>query len=148
MKFRLYLPLLIVPVVLVWFFSCNLSKPAAVSMDVSAEAFDKLSDYHFYAGNISDLKPNARLVPYELNTPLFSDYAYKARFVYVPEGKAAQYDTTKSLDFPVGSCLVKNFYYPADFREKNGARKIIETRLLVHREKGWEALTYVWNDEQ
>ena len=26
--------------------------------------------------------------------------------------------------------------------------KVVQTRLLVKREKGWEALPYVWNDEQ
>src|SRR5258708_4729647 len=136
MRFRLRLLLLFLPVLLVIWFSCNLTKPAAISLDVAAIPFEKLSDYHLYVGTMNELKPNDRLVPYELITPLFTDYAHKARFVYLPENKYVRYDTTRALDFPVGSCLVKNFYYPNDFREKDGARRIIETRLLVHRESG------------
>ncbi|MFI4963525.1 MAG: hypothetical protein ACHP6H_06690, partial [Legionellales bacterium] len=128
--------------------SCNAPKGANVKLDVAAKPFEKLSDYNFFGGIMNELKPNARVVPYDLITPLFTDYAHKARFVYVPEGKSADYDTTQVLQFPVGSCLIKNFYYPEDFRVKNGKRRIIETRLLVHRENAWEALDYVWNNEQ
>ena len=117
-------------------------------LDVDQKPFQNLSEYNFFSGLMSDLKPNARVIPYDLNTPLFTDYAWKARFMYVPEGKTVEYDTTKVLQLPVGSCLIKNFYYPNDFREKNGAKRIIETRLLVHRKDAWEALDYVWNDEQ
>ncbi|HWB62810.1 MAG TPA: SO2930 family diheme c-type cytochrome [Chitinophagales bacterium] len=127
--------------------SCNV-KTAKVALDISAAPFDKLSDYHFFTGTMSDLKPNARVVPYDLNTPLFTDYAHKARFIYIPDGKTAQYDTNTVVQFPVGSCLIKNFYYPDDFRVKGGKKKIIETRLLVHRADGWEAMVYVWNDDQ
>ena len=35
--------------------------------------------------------PGARVVGYTLNTPLFSDYAEKQRYVYVPAGKTATY---------------------------------------------------------
>ena len=131
-----------------YIISCNLKKSSLVVLDIAAKPFEKLSEYNFFSGVINELKPNARVLPYDLITPLFSDYAHKARFVYMPDGKSADYDTTKVLQFPVGSCLIKNFYYPDDFREKNGHRRIIETRLLVHRDKGWDALTYIWNNEQ
>jgi uncharacterized repeat protein (TIGR03806 family) len=140
---------MLVPVFITGYLAgCNLKKSAIVNLDVSAKPFEKLSEYNFFAGVMNELKPQARVVPYDLNTPLFTDYAHKARFVYVPEGKTATYDTNTVVQFPVGACLIKSFYYPDDFREKNGKRKIIETRLLVHRESGWDALTYIWNDEQ
>ena len=117
-------------------------------LDVAQKPFEKLSDYNFFAGVMNELKPNSRVIPYDLNTPLFTDYAQKGRFMYIPEGKTIEYDTTKVLQLPVGCCLIKSFYYPNDFREKNGPKRIMETRLLVHRADGWEALDYVWNDEQ
>ncbi len=127
--------------------SCN--KPVSkVTLDVASQPFKKLSDYNFFTGSLNELKPNERIIPYDLVTPLFTDYAHKARFVYVPEGKSAHYDTSKVLHLPVGSCLVKNFYYPEDFRKPEGRRRIIETRLLVHRDGGWDNLDYIWNDEQ
>lgn len=128
--------------------SCNLKQSTKVVLDVAATPFAKLSEYNFFAGTVSDLVPNDRVIPYDLITPLFTDYAHKARFVYMPEGKQVDYDTAETLNFPVGACLIKNFYYPDDFRNPTGKRRIMETRILVHREKGWEALDYIWNDEQ
>lgn len=133
--------------VALFFHSCN-TKPAHVLLDVAAKPFEKLSDYNFFSGVLNELKPNKRVLPYDLITPLFTDYAFKARFVYVPEGKSAAYDTTQVLQLPVGSCLIKNFYYPEDFNKPEGKRRIMETRLLVHREKGWDNLDYVWNEDQ
>lgn len=128
--------------------SCNMGKGSQVSLDITKEPFKKLSEYNFFAGNINELKPNDRVVPYDLITPLYTDYAFKARFVYMPEGVSTEYDTTQTLQFPVGACLIKNFYYPEDFNKPEGKRRIIETRLLIHRQSGWDNLDYVWNDEQ
>jgi len=109
---------------------------------------EKLSDYDFFKGDIADLSPKENVHPYTLNSALFSDYAHKARFVKLPEGKTADYHPTEVMEFPVGSILIKNFYYPNDFSQPDGARRILETRLLIHEEEGWKALPYVWNDEQ
>lgn len=128
--------------------SCNNGKTKTVTLNVSEAPFQRLSEYGFFTGSLKSLTPNKGVLPYDLITPLFTDYAFKARFVYVPEGLSATYDTTQVLQLPVGSCLIKNFYYPDDFRKPEGKRRIIETRLLVHRETGWDNLDYVWNDEQ
>ena len=93
-------------------------------------------------------RPSPRVVPYGLNTPLFSDYAEKARYVFVPEGKAARYTAEGVLDFPVGTALVKTFAYPADLRRPADGVRFIETRLLIHKADGWAAYAYVWNAEQ
>jgi uncharacterized repeat protein (TIGR03806 family) len=108
----------------------------------------KLSDYGFFVGNIAEQKPAAGVVPYRLNTPLFSDYAEKLRFVKLPDGKAAQYDPNEVMDFPVGTTIIKTFYFPTDFRDAAKGRRLMETRLLVRGESGWKALEYVWNDDQ
>lgn len=92
--------------------------------------------------------PNAGLTPYALNTPLFSDYAEKLRFVYMPPGMKAAYRPNGVLEFPVGTALVKTFAYPADFRQPEKAVRYMETRLLIRRADGWTPLDYVWNDAQ
>ncbi|MBS0361202.1 MAG: hypothetical protein JSR98_07470 [Proteobacteria bacterium] len=92
--------------------------------------------------------PNAGVTPYALNTPLFSDYAEKARFLYLPPGTHATYRAEGALDLPVGATLVKSFAYPADLRKPAEKVRVIETRLLIHRKRGWVALAYVWNDAQ
>lgn len=96
----------------------------------------KLSTWRLFT---SELKPNKRVVPYELNTPLFTDYATKRRFVWMPEGQAATYKSDDTFEFPKGTILSKTFSY---------ADRLIETRLLVNGDGGWVALPYVWNAEQ
>jgi uncharacterized repeat protein (TIGR03806 family) len=101
----------------------------------------RLSAFRFFAGD----RPNARVLPYRLNTPLFSDHADKDRFVYVPAGKVARFDREGRLDLPVGSALIKSFAYPAEAGAPAGARRVLETRVLLRRAEGWVALPYVWD---
>jgi uncharacterized repeat protein (TIGR03806 family) len=94
----------------------------------------KLSEFRFFAGG----KPNARVRPYTLGTPLFSDYADKDRFIYVPAGQQAKHRGDGGIDFPVGTALIKTFRYPG---------QVLETRLLLRRASGWVALPYVREGE-
>ena len=106
-----------------------------------------LAAYRLFA-DAGAQRQNAGVTPYALNTPLFSDYAEKARFLYLPPGAHAAYRPKDALDLPVGATLIKTFAYPADLRHPGELSRKIETRLLIHRRFGWTALTYVWNDEQ
>ena len=94
------------------------------------------------------IRYNERVVPYDLNTPLFSDFALKARAIYVPEGTTITYDAERPFDFPIGTVIVKTFYFAADFREPTRELTLIETRLLRRTEDGWEAWPYIWNEAQ
>lgn len=65
----------------------------------------------------------------------------------MPEGKKATYTSDgKILDMPVGSLLIKNFYY--DNVQPGNTSRIIETRVLIKKENGWVFAEYVWNNEQ
>lgn len=112
------------------------------------ERKDKLSEYGFFVGKLADLKPSQGSVPYTINTPLFSNYAEKLRFVRIPDGAKVIYSDSVAFEFPQGTVLIKNFFFPADFRKPEKGRKILETRLLVNQPGGWEAYPYIWNDEQ
>jgi uncharacterized repeat protein (TIGR03806 family) len=112
------------------------------------ERRDKLSEYGFFVGKLSDLNPSSSVHPYTLNTPLFSNYAEKIRFIKIPEGSIIKYHPTEVFEFPVGTILIKNFYYLNDFRKPEKGRRIIETRLLINQPDGWESLPYIWNDDQ
>lgn len=109
---------------------------------------EKLSDWKIFSGKLSALTPANGVVPYAVNTPLYSDYAEKARFVKMPEGSWVNYQSSDVFDFPTGTLLIKVFYYSADFRKPGEAKKIMETRLLVKEAAEWKAITYVWNEEQ
>ncbi len=108
-----------------------------------------LSEWKLFGEPMRELKPAGnRMFPYEINAALFSDYAYKARFIKLPDGEKIGYHAEEVLDFPKGTILVKNFYYPFDFQKPEGAKRILETRLLLHEEDEWKAIVYQWNDEQ
>ncbi|MFI8607030.1 SO2930 family diheme c-type cytochrome [Pseudomonas sp. NPDC077649] len=106
------------------------------------------------------LQPAAGVLPYNLNTPLFTDYAHKLRTLWMPAGSQAQYAEAR-FDYPVGTVLSKTFYYPRDTQgrllrsEQQGAEavelkrvRLIETRILLRQEQGWVALPYVWDAAQ
>lgn len=108
----------------------------------------KLSDYGFFKGEMAELTPSERVLPYSLNTPLFSDYAFKKRFIYLPKGEKITYAKDAVFDFGEGTILIKNFYYPKDFNSPYGEKKLIETRLLLRQKNNWIPLNYIWNHEQ
>ncbi|NPC86834.1 hypothetical protein HPC49_52710, partial [Pyxidicoccus fallax] len=111
---------------------------------------NSLSGFGLFTGSPADggLKPVAGNVPYELTTPLFSDYAVKSRTLHVPPGKAAGYHARDVLDLPVGTLITKTFAFPADLREPDKDVRVIETRVLVRQPGGWEAYPYFWNEAQ
>ena len=114
---------------------------------LSTEFPPVLSEFEFFIDQTQQL-PADNVHPYELVTTLFSDYSYKSRFVYVPDGKKGIYQKDWVFDFPVGSALIKTFYYPIDERNLELGSKLLETRVLLHKETGWEAVSYAWNEEQ
>ena len=124
-----------------------------------------LADWHVLDVRDGKLAPNAGVLPYDLNTPLFTDYAHKLRTVWMPKGHPARYEADEAFDFPVGTILSKTFYYPraagdAVVRSNDAGPdlrgggldlakvRLVETRLLVRRKDGWVALPYVWNAQQ
>jgi len=128
------------------FYSC--SEISKDGIQIPDKPFENLSEYQFFEGELSALQPAENVLPYELITPLFSDYSHKSRFVWMPEGTSATYTTDHVLDFPKGAVLIKNFYYVNDESIEDSDRRIIETRLLINRGDEWDAYGYTWNDEQ
>lgn len=130
------------------FYQCQSTNRTAVRVDLK-QPFEQLSEYNFFVENIQDLQPNERVLPYDLNSTLFSDYAKKARFIYMPEGAAgAKYHPDKMMDYPTGTVMIKNFYYDHDERDESKGKRIMETRLLIKDETAWQAHGYTWNEEQ
>jgi len=107
----------------------------------------RLSDYRLFIDQ-AGRQPNAGMTPYGLNTPLFTDYALKSRFVFLPKGSAATYTKVGVFEFPVGAVLVKTFAYPADMRRPSSTLRAVETRLLIRKPSGWVAQTYMWTQDQ
>jgi uncharacterized repeat protein (TIGR03806 family) len=150
--------LLFLGFVMAVFFSCREEDPgpippmpapggSPVVFDPAAVPYQTLSEYNFFQGAMADLVPVQGVLPYSVITPLFSDYAKKARFVWMMPGVKATYvDDHSLLDFPDGSVLIKNFYY--DRVQPQDARRIVETRILYKLNGEWSFAEYVWNTEQ
>lgn len=118
-----------------------------VNFNPEFEPFLALSSYNFFAGAIKSLSPNARVIPYKPISSLFSDYALKKRFIWMPEDVTGSYNGDgEPLDFPTGTVLIKNFYYENVL--PSNTTQLIETRLLYKTEEGYKFAEYFWNDDQ
>lgn len=122
---------------------------SGVNTDAFVADCPNLSDYRLFAEATNPLTdPNSGGIMYDLTTPLFTDYANKYRFLFVPEGTQAVYRSQEVFDFPVGTIITKTFTIQADLRDDSSAQDIVETRLLIHRKEGWVALPYIWNQDK
>ncbi len=118
-----------------------------VVVDLTQVPYPKLSDYHFFEGDIKLQNPSLNVIPYEPASSLFTDYASKKRFIWMPEGVSANYVAdNKVLDFPVGTVLIKSFYYTTI--QPDNTTQIIETRLMIRHADRWHFYEYLWNDDQ
>lgn len=118
-----------------------------VVFDIDNVPYDTLSEYNFFEGDMADLNPVYGVLPFDLNSTLFTDYAKKKRFVWMPDNAKAFYDGDhKPLSFPTGTILIKNFYYENVLPDNS--TKIIETRLMIKQADEWTFANYVWNEEQ
>ena len=112
---------------------------------IEGKFFPKLSDYRFFK-DLTNQIPADEVLPYELQSDLFSDYTHKQRFVYVPPAMKVGHEKNKVFMFPVGSVLIKTFSYQNTMSELTP--QLLETRLLIHSEGGWKAVSYIWNEDQ
>lgn len=118
-----------------------------VTVNLSTVPYPKLSDYHFFVGDMKNQVPESDVLPYEPASSLFTDYAHKKRFVWIPKGMKATYDGDGNvLQLPVGSAIIKTFYY--EKVQPLNTTKIIETRLMIRKADGWIFAEYVWNNDQ
>jgi uncharacterized repeat protein (TIGR03806 family) len=98
--------------------------------------------------NLSQLEPAAGIVPYELQAPLWSDGAYKRRWVSLPELGAVTASEDEPWLFPEGTIFVKHFEMALDESQPD-VRRRLETRLLIAARGGsYYGVTYKWNPDE
>lgn len=113
---------------------------------------EKLSDIGAFA-DLQTLDPAPGIVPYDVNTPLWTDGAVKKRWIALPNNgshnSAAEqitFDAEGNWQFPAGTVLIKHFGLPVDARDPDKVVKM-ETRFLVFTvDNDAYGLTYKWND--
>src|SRR5205085_1240643 len=122
--------------------------PSCSAGDRATGKCSKLSDYGLFLGNGAEQRPVPGVVPYDVISPLFADFALKHRFLYLPPGTKIGYDAAGRWTFPAGAIAIKTFAYPKDATQPALGERLIETRLILRGDSGWTAITYVWNDAQ
>jgi uncharacterized repeat protein (TIGR03806 family) len=110
--------------------------------------YQTLEEYGVVEMDGGTVQTRAGVTPYDLNTPLWSDGAIKRRAVYLPKGQTATYDENNSFTFPTGTLLIKSFGFGDDLRKSQPVINWVETRLLIKTDSSWNAVTYLWNDQQ
>ncbi|HVX16008.1 MAG TPA: PQQ-dependent sugar dehydrogenase [Pirellulales bacterium] len=128
----------------------------------------KLSETGLFAST-AKYQPAVGVIPYSVNSQLWSDGAYKDRFLAVNAGGPIDFEAI-ALDasqpgwnawrLPNGAALVKTFWLELE-PGKPESRRRVETRVMVvqdlpedptHRYKDmnklWHVYSYAWNDAQ
>lgn len=128
---------------------------ARVPEDQRALPPEKLSETGLFT-DLARLTPRPGLIPFTVNSPLWSDGAAKVRWIAVPgDGTASDphadrigFQPTGAFRFPAGTVLVKHFEWNVGQRDPRAVRRL-ETRVLVVTENDQVfGFTYVWNDAQ
>ena len=84
-------------------------------------------------------KPAAGLVPYGVNSALWSDGATKRRWIALPDDGKVTIGADGDFDFPNGTVAMKEFTVGG---------KRVETRLLMKHPDGiWAGYSYEWRDD-
>lgn len=152
-KYLLFPLLVVFPLLFV--FSCSSNSDdyvdvdpvSPVVVDLTQVPYANLSEYKFFEGLMKNQVPSVGVLPYKPISELFTDYALKKRFVWMPKGVKATFTSEgEVLNFPTGAVLIKNFYYTTI--QPGNVTRILETRVMIKKETGWIFAEYVWNDEQ
>ena len=117
-----------------------------VSIDYNSEPANLLSTYNLFKDPRNQI-PNGGVVPYDLNTPHFADYATLHRFIWMPQESSCDYGPNGELEFPTGATIILTVGYPGDLRDPKVPERILETRLWIRKADGWIGSQYIWNDE-
>ncbi|HEX3720528.1 MAG TPA: PQQ-dependent sugar dehydrogenase [Verrucomicrobiae bacterium] len=80
--------------------------------------------------DLAALEPADFLIPYSVNSPLWSDGAAKQRWMALPGNTKIKFLETGEWEFPPGTVFVKNFAMRLDDLHPEIMRRL-ETRLLV-----------------
>jgi uncharacterized repeat protein (TIGR03806 family) len=82
--------------------------------------------------------PAPGVIPYGVNSPLWSDGADKGRWFAIPDGTTLSVNDDGSFTWPVGSVTIKSFGF---------GDRLVETRLMMLHDDGtWAGYSYAWNE--
>lgn len=125
-------------------------RPLASTVMVARRAEDMprlLSETGLFR-SLEDLTPQPGVIPYDVNSPLWSDGARKLRWIVLPGDGRIRFAPTGPWKFPAGTVFVKHFELGEDGDPRVEMRRL-ETRLLVVDRAGQGfGVTYRWRADQ
>ncbi|CAN5484092.1 hypothetical protein BH18VER1_BH18VER1_21690 [soil metagenome] len=118
----------------------------------TAFAFPQLLSATGAFRDLQTLTPAEGVIPFTVNSPLWSDGAVKSRWMAIPNdgppytaGEQIGFAPVGEWSFPDGTVFVKHFEMVVN--EATGERRRLETRLLVRTPEGRYGVTYKWRPD-
>ncbi len=104
--------------------------------------------------DLETLTPAPGIIPYRVNSPLWSDRAAKQRWLALPNdgdfdtpAEKITFESTREWTFPPGTVFIKHFELPVDMENESETVRL-ETRFFIIGAGGQGyGLTYQWNAE-
>lgn len=116
----------------------------------------KLSETGIFA-DVQLQSPNPGVLPFEINQPMWSDFATAQRWIAIPGSDLVIWHPqdraipgsmfSRQHDFPEGTVLVKTLSLEMTAGDPQSTKKI-ETQLLHFDGVNWLGYSYAWNDDQ
>jgi uncharacterized repeat protein (TIGR03806 family) len=97
--------------------------------------------------DLARLEAAPGVLPYSVQSPLWSDGAQKRRWMALPSGTRVGYAEQGPWQFPEGTVFIKHFGMVLDERAPDDVVRL-ETRFLVAAQGGFYGLVYKWDDDQ
>ncbi len=97
---------------------------------------------------LSRLEPAAGVLPYGVQSALWSDGAHKQRWLALPESGTIGFSASGAWSFPEGTVFIKHFALALDESRPDELRRL-ETRFWIAARDGqFYGVVYRWNEEQ
>jgi uncharacterized repeat protein (TIGR03806 family) len=98
--------------------------------------------------DLASLEAAPGILPYGVQSPLWSDGAQKLRWMALPSGAHVGFTERDAWTFPEGTVFIKHFGMALDERAPDSVRRL-ETRFLVAQSGGgYYGLVYKWDADQ
>ena len=106
----------------------------------------KLSESGLFQ-SVRNAQPAPGVLPYEINSELWSDGAIAERLVAIPGGGRIRVNEQGIWQFPEGSVLARTISLEPE-QGKPASRRRVETQILHRESEAWRPYSYLWNDKQ
>jgi uncharacterized repeat protein (TIGR03806 family) len=98
--------------------------------------------------DLASLETSPGILPYDVQSPLWSDGAQKRRWIALPSGAQIGFSEAGAWTFPPGTVFIKQFGMALDERAPDEVQRL-ETRFLVAAsDGGYYGLVYEWDEDQ